>query len=100
MLTIGTQVLLDNLEAMVEIHLATPTDDWGWEGIKIDEDGHMSVPQGAQLGETMICLNSIYEGYELDCRYVQEACTKFPRLLNAIEELQHELALIKGDNIA
>lgn len=71
-------IKLSELEALEKAATKGP---WEWSGRKVDEDGHVYIPQCSALGGTLIHLADTYEGSAEDCDLIAAARNALPELL-------------------
>lgn len=75
---------LSALDAIEAAERAATPGPWEWDGLRVDDDGFVFVPQGSYLRDTLITLDDTYEGSGEDCRLIALARNNTPALVAAL----------------
>ena len=79
--------MFDRLHRLIQLFAKTNfTDgDTAWDGIKVDkEDGHVYVPQGSTLGDTLIGMVDVYERGGDDAMFIQQVIKFYKEVYDVI----------------
>lgn len=59
--------------------------NYDWDCLIVEPDGHVCVPTGSHLGETLILLFQDYEGAGCDCLFISELIKLFVKEIRKYE---------------
>ena len=61
-------------------------EDMEWDGIRVDGDGYVFVPQGSTFGNTLITTGDVYEHGGYDAMFIQKLVQAWPYIYNALKD--------------
>lgn len=78
---------LEEISKLFKKSTFSDNSDFEWNGLEIDEEDYVYVPQGSHLGGTLICFDDNYEDSGHDALLI----TELLKLAQSITSLQGEI---------
>lgn len=83
--------MTNDLAELKRLYAAATPGEWEWSERVVHDDGHVYIPQGSHLGETLIALDNSYEHSAEDCDFIAAIHNAFPAMCAEIERLRAAL---------